>query len=82
MEAEKRFTLHATDDVTGNAITFTDYCDEGADVELWREPEAERGFLGLKRLYVDDAGEWRLRELTDDERIARNARILGSSGVS
>ena len=68
-------TLHAVDDDTGDHITFTDYVNDGSDVELWNNPDEERGFRGVKRLYHDERG-WRLRELTVVENHARNERIL------
>jgi hypothetical protein len=72
-------TLDALDDVTGKLMTFNDYVNEGGEVSLYRDPSQERGFLGLRLLYRDDAGTWRLRELTADENTARTARILGEA---
>jgi hypothetical protein len=68
-------TLSAVDDVTGNIMSFSDYVDEGQQVDLFRDPDEERGFFGMRLLYRDGRGVFRLRELTADENEERTRRI-------
>lgn len=69
MPAERTsYTLTARDH-DGAEITFTDFVEDGQRVDLWKDPDLERGFLGA-RIVVRDGDEWFLRELTEQERLA------------
>lgn len=70
-------TLTAHDDErNGELVTFSDYLSEGAEPELYEQPELARGWYGIRKLYRDDTGKWRLRFLTAAENAQRTHRIM------
>lgn len=70
-------TLNAYDDERGGErVNFIDYLEEGAEPELYSNPDEETGWYGIRKLYRDASGEWRLRHLTAAENRARTERIL------
>ena len=72
------YTIEAWDRVDEQLIIFTDYVEEGDEIQLWRNPDEEQGFLGV-RVVVREDDDWYLRDLTPAENAERTERIL--SGV-
>lgn len=76
MTDDEKLTLHALSDTTGRIVTFTDFVEDGMDVEIYDDPDEEQGWQGVERVYRSESGEWRVRQLTDEENRARTMRIM------
>lgn len=79
MPTTEDVTLHAVDH-TGQPITFTDYVYDGDEVDLYDEPEEEKGYQGSRIVYREN-GEWRLRRLTEAEQERRLGRLRRNMGL-
>lgn len=77
MNETSDYTLDAHDEVSGRLMYFTDFVSAGDEVALYRNPDEERGFLGMRIVYRDGHGDWYLRVLTAAENDERTTRILG-----